>query len=447
MKHADIVNAIHQVLRDTMFIPQIDAFHADARLNEDLYLDSVLVLELILNLETELGFDIPDDALTKDDFDTVASLATFLDRRISGGSSPETDSTPAAIDAAAPEEFEDIKVHCFISCVCEMIKADPRVDHRPFYFGVWDAEVVVDDQFRLSYHSEDINHDFFKRWYQTLYGVEMHPWYQDQADKAKNINTLLSLLNNKSGQRQVMVMLDMYRLPERENKFNQNPFPHYVLLEETDDPTTWFMTDPDFRWEGPLPKDKILNAIESPAVSGGYYFDSSDIRETARQDIHDYFLACINPDHNPMTDAVRAIIDAHLNPNNNLPLSALSDALKQIPVLAIRKYAYEHGFAYFWREMDLDDDAFEDWCVVIEALVETYKLIQFRAMKIAKFDAIEAVDPQLLSEVYGLLDQQDEREFHIKKHLIEVFQQWTMQHITPALASSVNTRIAEEVEP
>ena len=425
MTRTDIISAIHQVLRETMFIPQIDAFSETARLNEDLYLDSVLILELILNLETDFGFDIPDDALTKDDFDTVASLAEFLNKRVSGDAVQQEEQAQSSIEsgdeapsaqgttndttnkepaetgtiAEVAEEFEDIKVHCFVSCICEMIKADPRVDHRPFYFGVWDAEVVVSDDFKLSYHSDTINHDFFKAWYHTLYGVEMHAWFNDQTDKAENIHTLLNLLDGKSKQRNVMVMLDMYRLPERENKFNQNPFPHYVLLEETDDPTTWFMTDPDFRWEGPLSKDKILNSIESPAVSGGYYFDSTDIIETPDQAVHDYFLACIKPDNNPMTDVVRSIINAHVRPDeaSEVSLSGLSDALKQIPVLAIRKYAYEHGFAFFWRALELNDDDFEAWCVVIETLVETYKLIQYRAMKIAKSESPEAISSDSVS--------------------------------------------------
>jgi acyl carrier protein len=436
MTYPEIVNAIHQVLREIMTIPQIGAFNEKARLNEDLYLDSVLVLELILNLETELGLDIPDEALTKDEFDTVTSLAAFLDRRIIAPHK-SADKQEASETLKAAEEFEDIKVHCFVSCICEIIKDNPRVDHRPFYFGVWDSEVVINDQFQLSYHAENINHNFFKNWYQKLYGVEMHSWYRPQKSKAENINTLLTLLHNKSEQCHVMVMLDLYRLPERENKFNQNPFPHYVLLNETADPEIWFMTDPDFRWQGSLAKDKILNAIDSPAVSGGYYFNSNDIEETTRQDIHDYFIACIKPDHNPMTDAIRSIIDVHLHPQSQRPLTALSDALKQIPVLAIRKYAYEHGFAYFWREMDLNDASFEQWCELIEVLVETYKLIQFTAMKIAKFDAIEhsieasskeGLQP-LIDKIYRLLDQQDQREFSIKQQLITVFRQWQERHI------------------
>ena len=33
----------------------------------------------------------------------------------------------------------------------------------------------------------------------------------------------------------------MFHLPERENKYNQNPFPHYVIIELTEDPDLWHL--------------------------------------------------------------------------------------------------------------------------------------------------------------------------------------------------------------
>src|SRR5690606_13496181 len=95
------------------------------------------------------------------------------------------------------------------------------------------------------------------------------------------------------------------------------------------------------------------------------------------------------------------------------------EALKELPVLSIRKYAYEHGFAFFWRAMDLDDDEFERWCDVIGKLVETYKIIQYRAMKLAV-----TADEDLARDIFQLLDEQDQREFKIKQHLYAVFQTW-----------------------
>ena len=44
-------------------------------------------------------------------------------------------------------------------------------------------------------------------------------------------------------------------------------------------------------------------------------------------------------------------------------LSGLVAAVKQIPVLAIRKYSYEHAFAYFRETLQYSEQEFDYWCV------------------------------------------------------------------------------------
>lgn len=417
MQKTTLLAAIQQILEQQLNIPYMASFHEKALLREDLGLDSVLLMQLLISIELEFGITVPDSALTKKDFESVAGLIDFLLRQT------EQSSHEIEPEQTTAEEFEDIKVHCFVSCVCEIIKADTRVDHRPFYFGVWDAEIVINENHCLAYHAAGISHDFFIQWYQKLYGVPLVPWYRHDLDKADNIKNLLALLKNKTAEQHIMVMLDMFRLPERENKFNQDPFPHYVMLENTTDPETLMMYDPDFRWQGTQPKAQVLHAIESAAVAGGYHFDSRNIQPYSNDTIRDYFLACFNEHHNPMTDAARKIIAAHTGNSASVQVSNLSEALAELPVLAIRKYAYEHGLAYFWDALKLDGDEFESWCDVIEELVSGYKKIQYRAMKIASATNSE-VNQQLLAEIEELLNQQDDREFRIKNRLQEVFEQW-----------------------
>ncbi len=437
MNRSSIISAIHHVLENELHTPGLENFGEHSRLNEDLYLDSILILQLLVSLESKLGIEIPDDALSADDFKTVFSLADFLlAHSAKPGEAALGEQSPQTQEA---EEFLDIKVHCFVSCLCEIIKADARVDHRPFYFGVWDAEVVVDENFHLNYHSATINHDFFRKWYRSLYGVAVKPWYEDKADKSKNIDTLLRLLDKKPPTQQIMVMLDMFRLPERENKFNQNPFPHYVLLEKTQDPDTWFMYDPDFRWEGTQQKSQVIYAIESDAVGGGYVFDSREIQASSKRDIYDYFLACFNVHSNPMTDSVSTIVNYFTRKQDTKPddrHKGLAEAIKQLPVLAIRKYAYEHGFAYFWRELGHDDEAFEAWCEVIEELVSSYKKIHYRAIKLGQFAAHSASSHQLITEIVELLAQQNHREFTIKQGLLKEFNRWCAVNHLPLFAPS-----------
>lgn len=430
-----IVAAIRQVLQTELQCQYLDRFSVEARLNEDLYLDSVLLMQLLMHLELSLNIPVPDTALSKEDFATVDSLAQFLLSQSSG-----TDTSASGTDTPQ-EEFEDIKVHCFVSCLCEIIKADERVDHRPFYFSVWDAEVVIDEQNRLAYHAPTLNHDFFRSWFQRIYGVAVNPWYRPDLSKAKNLDIMQSLLRQKSATQHLMVMLDMYLLPERENKFNQNPFPHYVMLAETDDPAQWFMYDPDFRWEGVQAREQVLQAVASEAVAGGYIFDSKEIKPAQNQVIAEYFMACIQRQQNPMTDKVRQVVQRHEAQSTEGPhLSQLGDALQQLPVLAIRKYAYEHGFAFFWLDICLlpdtgfPEEEFEAWCEVIEALVNSYKKIQYRAMKLATGQFSETEQAGLFAEIYQLLDEQDDREFRIKRRLCEVFAQWRDKHNLSAIA-------------
>ena len=416
MTHEEIVAAICRTLRERLDLASGIALGPETRLQEDLGLDSVSALNLIVALELESGLEIPETAIFKEAFASIGNLAATL-------AGEPLEEAPSVV------EFEDIKVHCFISCLCEIVKACDFTDHRPFYFGVWDAEIVVDEKCRITNHSETINHDFFREWFQRLYGVEVKAWYEEARTRSENVAHLLDLLDAKSPEQQVMVMLDLHHLPERENRFNKDPFPHYVLLEKTDDPETLFMSDPDFRWEGLLPKERVLQAIDQPSVRGGFIFDADELAPVDQASIDAYFEACLVPDRNPLTEAIRGSVEAHLGgkgaDGQALALADLEQAVFDIPLLAIRKYAYEHGLAFFWRDLSLEDEEFERWCEVVAELVQGYTQIQYRAIKLSS-----SADDKVAGEIFQLLDQQDEREFRIKARLREVHAQWRAARLT-----------------
>ncbi|MDP5291800.1 DUF6005 family protein [Oceanimonas sp. CHS3-5] len=423
MEQQQIINAIHRVLRDTLAHPHLSGFGPDARLNEDLYLDSIQMLQLLLHLELDWGFTIPEQALGQEDFTTVAGLAAFLER-----SAGETE--PAVPDTAGSEpgegvhgeEYEDIKVHCFVSCVCDALK-QAGIDHRPYYFSVWDADFAIEPGWVLSYHAPSINHDIFHYWFERLYGIPLQQWYRPDASRADNIATLCELVEQRPATGSVMVMLDLYQLPERENKFNQNPFPHYVLLETTADPDVWMMRDPDYRWEGELPRARILQAVDQPTVAGGWRFDRSTARPAPPEVVRDYFLACFQPERNALTEGVRRILQAHLNGTDGVQLSNLSHALRELPVISVRKYGYEHAFAFFWRELKLADADFESWCAVIESLIQGFKTLHYQLMKLG-----QSGDEALVPAITQQLDTLDDTEFRLKGGLAAVFADWCAHH-------------------
>jgi hypothetical protein len=110
----------------------------------------------------------------------------------------------------------------------------------------------------------------------------------------------------------------------------------------------------------------------------------------------------------------------------------LTRALREIPVLAIRKYAYEHGFAFFWRALGLDHTEFEAWCDEVDRLVKTYTVVQYRAMKLSL-----TADRSLAAEVFELLDSQNALELRIKRRLAEVFRAWcSRRETTPEIGLS-----------
>ncbi|MGF1699173.1 DUF6005 family protein [Photobacterium makurazakiensis] len=412
MTYEQVTLAIKQVLEESMKSPCLDAFHEHARLNEDLYLDSVLVLQLMLHLELDLGVKVPDENLSKKDYETVASLASFI-VGLANESEVSVDET-----SMESEEFEDVKVHCFVSCVCESLKR-AGIDHRPFYFGVWDAEFTVTDNYHLRYHSDDVDHRVFRDWYKRLYGGDLIAWYEGSKSKNDNIETMMTLLAGKPNSMPLMVMLDMYQLPERENKFSQNPFPHYVLLQQGSRPNTFMMSDPDFRWEGEIDSDRVINAIAQPTVAGGYYFDAKVLHSANDEDIKAYFELCFTSKNRPLNDAIKSILIYYVQGEGVSSLGELSQALREIKVIAVRKYAYEHGFAFFWRALGLPDDEFEHWCDVVEELVQTYSNVQYQVMKLAQTENTE-----LVKGIYTLLEKQEKTENKIRARLYEAYMDW-----------------------
>nr|WP_111300923.1 DUF6005 family protein [Paracoccus saliphilus] len=394
-----ILTAIRQILAGPMACPRIEAFGPQARLGHDLGLDSVALMTLMLHLD-EQGIEMAEDTFDQAPGLTVGALALAL-----------AGATPAPAD-----EPVDIKVHCVVSCICQALKDHGGIDHRPMYLGLWDGEVVVDDRMRLSYHAEAIDHDFYRNWAQRLFGLTVTRWYDPAAPKSENLNRLHALLLDWRPGCYVMPMIDMFLLPQRDNKFAQDPFPHYALIQPTDDPDNWLMRDPDFRWEGTLPARDLRAAFLRDTVAGGFAFDTSKARPAARQDIAAMHHATFDPHATPLIDALRRIILAH---SVDLPRKDLECALRELPVIAIRKYAYEHALAVFGDIDGADGDAFEECCDRIAALTSGLNAVHRRAVAFAR-----GGDDDDLSRALSDLDALADQERGIKATVSAWFNNW-----------------------
>ncbi|NMH74726.1 petrobactin biosynthesis protein AsbD [Bacillus sp. RO2] len=80
LSREELYQAIYDILKHKLTIPTWKSFKESARLNEDLYMDSIMILQLILYVELDLGLSIPDDMLVPKDFHTVESLLNFLEK-------------------------------------------------------------------------------------------------------------------------------------------------------------------------------------------------------------------------------------------------------------------------------------------------------------------------------------------------------------------------------
>ncbi|WP_054707309.1 petrobactin biosynthesis protein AsbD [Bacillus sp. JCM 19041] len=79
MTYKEAVSAIYEILKTELQLNTLESFHEDARLNEDLAIDSVMMLQVLLQLEMEYGIDIPDEKIERESFFSVRTLAHFLE--------------------------------------------------------------------------------------------------------------------------------------------------------------------------------------------------------------------------------------------------------------------------------------------------------------------------------------------------------------------------------
>ncbi|WP_078394943.1 petrobactin biosynthesis protein AsbD [Shouchella patagoniensis] len=89
MTYKEAVSAIYEILKTELQINTLESFHEDARLNEDLAIDSVMMLQILLQLEMDYGIEIPDEKIERDSFFSVRTLAQFLE--LQGQSEPTHD--------------------------------------------------------------------------------------------------------------------------------------------------------------------------------------------------------------------------------------------------------------------------------------------------------------------------------------------------------------------
>lgn len=78
MTRAELIGVVRSILSASMPSSHLARFSEHARLNEDLGLDSVMVLELLVRLELEHGLVLPEEVMLEKRGGTVGAFADFL---------------------------------------------------------------------------------------------------------------------------------------------------------------------------------------------------------------------------------------------------------------------------------------------------------------------------------------------------------------------------------
>lgn len=78
MNNEEIRNIIRGKVKDLTFVNATD----DQSLLKAKLLDSIIVVDLAIELEQEFGFKIPFTEITENNFETISSIAAYIQSRI-----------------------------------------------------------------------------------------------------------------------------------------------------------------------------------------------------------------------------------------------------------------------------------------------------------------------------------------------------------------------------
>jgi acyl carrier protein len=81
MDRSQLISRIGDALSEALERP-VEDLSEDARLFDDMHLDSTSVLEVLMTLEDSVGIEVDPENLEMDDFATVGSFADYLTRQV-----------------------------------------------------------------------------------------------------------------------------------------------------------------------------------------------------------------------------------------------------------------------------------------------------------------------------------------------------------------------------
>ncbi|EOP99779.1 acyl carrier protein [Bacillus thuringiensis serovar pirenaica] len=79
MRREALKNAVLKIMIEKMELKNVTHLEETMRLNQDLYIDSVMMLQLIVYIEMDVKLCVPEDEVDPKVFLTVGSLLDFME--------------------------------------------------------------------------------------------------------------------------------------------------------------------------------------------------------------------------------------------------------------------------------------------------------------------------------------------------------------------------------
>ncbi|PEL15928.1 petrobactin biosynthesis protein AsbD [Bacillus wiedmannii] len=79
MRRETLKNEVLKIMTEKMEIKNVTHLEETMRLNQDLYIDSVMMLQLIVYIEMDVKLSVPEDEVDPKAFLTVGSLLDFME--------------------------------------------------------------------------------------------------------------------------------------------------------------------------------------------------------------------------------------------------------------------------------------------------------------------------------------------------------------------------------
>lgn len=79
MRREALKNAVLKIMIEKMELKNVKHLEETMRLNQDLYIDSVMMLQLIVYIEMDVKLCVPEDEVDPKAFLTVGSLLDFME--------------------------------------------------------------------------------------------------------------------------------------------------------------------------------------------------------------------------------------------------------------------------------------------------------------------------------------------------------------------------------